>query len=98
MLGRGPAAAERRSQLADNPTARGYVTDLAHILSHVSAASVPPFCFPDEHIRALACMCAQTARCGSVLPALKLRFVQPSLHLKEFAKVEILLDAEMLLK
>ena len=43
-------------------------------------------------------MCAQTARCGSMLPTLKLGFVQPSLHLKEFAKAEMLLDAEVQLK
>lgn len=64
----------------------------------MSAASVPPFCFLDEHMRALTCMCAQTAPCGSMLPALKLGFVQPSLHLKEFAKAEMLLDAEVQLK
>lgn len=43
-------------------------------------------------------MCAQTARCGSALPASKLGFVQPSLHLKEFAEDEMIPDAEMQLK
>lgn len=42
----------------------GYVTSLAHTLSHVPAASVPSFCFPDEHMHALTCVCAQTTRCG----------------------------------
>lgn len=40
-----------------------YITNLAHTLSHVSAASVPSFCFPDEHMRALTCICAQTTCC-----------------------------------
>lgn len=41
----------------------GYITSLAHTLSHVFAASVPSFCFPDEHMHALTCICAQTTHC-----------------------------------
>lgn len=43
----------------------GYVTNLTHTLSHVSAASLPSFCFPDEHMHALTCIFAQTTCCGA---------------------------------
>lgn len=34
----------------------GYMAKLTHTLSHVSAASVPFFCFPEEHMHAFTCV------------------------------------------